>query len=386
MSPIGDLDITNATLIPGPGADPLTGATVRIRSGVITQIERGPAPAGGEEYDAGGRVVVPGFWNCHVHLTEHVWARAATATAGRLQQELDDMFLVRGFTGAVDLGSHPRDHAAVKHRIGSGELAGPRLLTAGMGLYPPRGLPFYVRADLPWYIRSLLPQPSTQGGARRAMARSQRRGAEVAKLFTGSYVQPDRIKPMPLGIARVAAEEAHRQGRLVFAHTSGREGLRIAVEAGVDVIAHVPDTPEGTEPLLQEAARRGMWMVPTLEMFAQTVARDPSYLDPIYNSLGVFVEAGGRLLFGTDVGYLTDRRTRGELEALDACGLTVADVLTMLTTAPAEALGVGSGRLDAGEPADLVVIDHRQLDSPAQLADVLATIRSGRVIWAQDVP
>ncbi|WP_150460198.1 amidohydrolase family protein [Nesterenkonia ebinurensis] len=384
MSELGDLDITDATLIPAPDADQLPGVTIRIRSGVITQIERGSAPAGGEEYDAGGRVVVPGFWNCHVHLTERVWARAATVPAGRLQQELDDMFLVRGFTGAVDLGSHPRDHVAVKHRVSSGELVGPRLLTAGMGLYPPRGLPFYVRADLPWYIRPLLPQSSSRGAARRAMGRSQRRGAEVAKLFTGSYVQPDRIKPMPLEIARVAAEEAHRQGRLVFAHTSDREGLRIAVEAGVDVIAHVPDAPEGTEPLLQEAARRGMWMVPTLEMFAQTVTRDPSYLEPVYHALGVFLEAGGRLLFGTDVGYLTDRRTRGELEALDACGLSVADVLTMLTTAPAEALSVGSGRLDAGEPADLVVIDHRQLNNPAQLADVLATIRSGRVVWPRE--
>lgn len=384
MSASRSLNIINATLIPAPGADPIPGATVQIRAGTIAQITHEPAPAESENYDAGGRVVVPGFWNCHVHLTESSWAQAAQGPAHRLQHELDDMFLSRGFTGAVDLGSNPRDHSVVKHRIASGELAGPRLLTAGIGLYPPRGLPFYLRDSVPRYIRPLLPQPRTQGSARRMMVRSQRRGAEVAKLFTGSYVQPDQIKPMPLNIARAAADQAHQQGRLVFAHTSNLEGLRIAVEAGVDVIAHVPDTPEGTEPLLQEAARRGMWMVPTLDMFAQTVTREPRYVEPLYRALGVFREAGGRLLFGTDVGYLPDRRTRGELEALEVCGLKLTDVLTMLTTAPATALGAGSGRLAAGEPADLVVIDHRQLETPSQLADIRATVRAGRIVWAQD--
>lgn len=61
-------------------------------------------------------------------------------------------------------------------------------------------------------------------------------------------------------------------------------------------------------------------------------------------------------------------------------------MLAMLTAAPAEALGVGSGRLGVGEPADLVLLDHGELSDPTQLADVQATIRSGRVVWAQNSP
>lgn len=318
-----------------------------------------------------------------MHLTEPQWVRADTSPAGELQPNLDDMFLARGFTTAVDLGSDPRSTNAVKARVASRELAGPRLLSAGAGIYPPRGLPFYLADDIPRYLRLLIPQPRSAKGARRAVRRSQRNGAQVAKLFTGSYVRRDQIKPMPGQVAQAAAQLAKKQGRLVFAHVSNAEGLRIALEAGVDVIAHVPDSPKGTHPLLQEAARRGIWMVPTLDMFAQTGSRSPEFLEPIYEALNVFREAGGRLLFGTDVGYLPDRSTQGEFAALEACGLTVTEVLGMLTTAPAEALGVGSGRLVEGQPADLVVLEHRELCSPSQYAQVQATIREGQILWTR---
>nr|WP_269149946.1 amidohydrolase family protein [Nesterenkonia alkaliphila] len=188
---------------------------------------------------------------------------------------------------------------------------------------------------------------------------------------------------MPDQVAQAAVQLAKEQGRMVFAHVSNAEGLRIAVDSGVDVIAHVPDSTEGTHPLLQEAARRGMWMVPTLDMFAQTGSRSPEFLEPIYEALNVFYEAGGKLLFGTDVGYLPDRSTQGELEALEACGMGTTEVLRMLTTAPAEALGVGSGRLAEGQSADLVVLEHSEVSSASQYAQVKATIRDGQVLWTR---
>ena len=160
-------------------------------------------------------------------------------------------------------------------------------------------------------------------------------------------------------------------------------GLQVALDAAVDAIAHVPDTTEGTAPLLREAAARGTWLVPTLDMFAQTVTRDPAYLEPIYASLALFHEAGGRLLFGTDVGYLPDHATEGELAALRDCGLGVQQVLAMLTTNPAQELGGPdeNGAVTEGAPADLVVLRTTALTDPLDLADVTMTIRAGRVCW-----
>jgi imidazolonepropionase-like amidohydrolase len=234
---------------------------------------------------------------------------------------------------------------------------------------------------MPWLLRALTPTPRTRAGAAAASAVNRWLGAEVVKLFTGSYIEPSVVKPMAPAVAQVAVRIAHRRGLPVFAHTSNRAGLQVAVDAGVDVIAHVPDTSEGTAPLLREAAAVGRWLVPTLDMFAQTVTSDKAYIDPIHASVNLFREAGGRLLFGTDVGYLRDHDPRGELAALHACGLGVDDVLAMLTTHPAAAFGTGTGTLAIGQPGDLVLLD--KLATVSDLAKVRATVRAGQVTWVR---
>ena len=373
-----NLVIRDATLIRAPGAVPIPRATIVIRDGLISD---GPAPPGTQEVHAAGAVVTAGFWNCHVHLTEPAWSGAARRPAAQLQPALDDMFNSRGFTSVVDLGSNPLGTAAVRRRIATGDLLGPRIRTAGTGIYPGGGLPFYTREAMPRLIRALTPTPRTRAGAAAASALNRRFGAEVVKLFTGSYIEPGTVKPMAPAIARTAVRIARRHGLPVFAHTSDRAGLQVALDAGVDVIAHVPDTTEGTAPLLREAAAAGRWLVPTLDMFAQTVTRDRAYIDPIHASLNLFREEGGRLLFGTDAGYLPDHDPRGEFAALEACGLGVDDVLAMLTTHPAVAFGTGTGTVAPGEPGDLVLLDR--LATVTDLATVRATVRAGHVTWAR---
>ena len=373
-----DLIVRNAILVDAPGTVPVPRATIVIRDGLISD---GPAPAGAQELDAAGAVVTAGFWNCHVHLTEPVWSGAARKPAAQLQPALDDMFNSRGFTSVVDLGSNPLETAAVRRRIEAGDLLGPRIRTAGTGIFPGGGLPFYTRESMPRLTRALTPTPRTRVGAAAASALNRWAGAEVVKLFTGSYIKPATVKPMAPVIAQTAVRIARRHGLPVFAHTSDRAGLQVAVDAGVDVIAHVPDTTEGTAPLLHEAAAMGRWLVPTLDMFAQTVTRDPAYIDPIHASLNLFRAEGGRLLFGTDAGYLTDHDPRGELAALDACGLGVDDVLAMLTTHPATAFGTGTGTVAPGQPGDLVLLD--KLATVTDLATVRTTVRAGQVTWAR---
>ena len=89
------------------------------------------------------------------------------------------------------------------------------------------------------------------------------------------------------------------------------------------------------------------------------------------SSRNLFRDSGGRLLFGTDVGY-----------ALSACGLGVDDVLAMLTTRPAEAFGTGAGTIAPGGPGDLVLLN--KLATVTDLASVRATGRAGQVTWARD--
>src|SRR3546814_6570480 len=80
--------------------------------------------------DADGGTVLAGFWNSHVHCTEPKWAGAADLPAPRLQSQLQEMLVRYGFTSVVDTGSDPRDTGPLRARIESGEIAGPRILTA----------------------------------------------------------------------------------------------------------------------------------------------------------------------------------------------------------------------------------------------------------------
>ncbi len=382
---LGDLVMTNARVWAGPDAEISDPQSLTIRDGVIAAI--GDAAADLPHLDVGGRVVTAGFWNCHVHFTEPVWAGAGAAAADDLQPALDDMLLRRGFTTVLDLASNRRDTVPLARRIDAGELRGPEIVTAAGALYPWAGIPFYVRPAIPWHLRWMLPMPLTAAGARRVVAAQHRHGAGITKLFTGSYTAPGRVKPMRAVIARAAVRAAHERGMPVLAHPSDRAGTRVAIEAGVDALAHVPDSAAGVESLLRDAAARGTRIVPTLHMFAATVTTDDGYLDPIRAALRTFLAAGGRVLFGTDVGYLPDRDTRPEFAAMAGCGMTVADILRSLTVEPAAFLGrADQGRVAVGMRGDLTVLDVRS-EAPAatDFADVHAVVRAGRVIFRRSV-
>ena len=109
----------------------------------------------------------------------------------------------------------------------------------------------------------------------------------------------------------------------------------------------------------------------------------PSYLDPIYAQIRSFHELGGDLIFGTDVGYMTDYDTSGEFEALTLCGLSGRDILRMLTTAPAAKFNVTAttGTIEVGKAGDLTVLDGDPIDHANEFAAVRYTIRNGTVIW-----
>jgi len=284
----------------------------------------------------------------------------------------------------VDVGSNLRDTIPIRRRIESGELLGPAIYTAGSAQYPPNGIPYYLKDTLPWFLLKLMPQPATPKEAEDVEERNIANGADVLKLFTGSIVEPHKILPMSEANARAAVEVAHRHGQLAFAHPSDLAGVLVARESGVDVLAHAPSDPRGVDAkLLQSLVDKRMAMVPTLKMFGTTVTKDPDFLNPIYAEVRQFHADGGQLLFGTDVGYMTDYSTDDEFRALADSGLNAMDILRMLTMAPAERFGVADrkGTVAVGELGDLVVLDGDPAEDVGNFARVRATVRSGRVVY-----
>jgi imidazolonepropionase-like amidohydrolase len=237
---------------------------------------------------------------------------------------------------------------------------------------------------MPFFLMWFMQQPATPEGAARSEERNIANGADLLKLFTGSYVARGKVLPMPEPIARAAADVAHRHGQLAYSHPSDFAGTKVAIDSGVDVLAHAPDTTEGIgAALLGSMAARHMAMIPTLKMFATTVTTSPAYLQPIYAVVRQFHTLGGELIFGTDVGYMTDYRTDDEFHALAECGLNAKDILRMLTIAPAARFGVAGdrGTIAPGKMADLVLLDGDPERDVAAFAHVRFTIRNGRPLY-----
>ena len=375
------LAITGARIYPAPDAMPIFAGTVVVHGGKIVAVgkqDEVAIPAGARTIDANGLVVTAGFQNSHVHFTEPKWMDAASQPAEKLGAELAAMLTRYGFTTVVDTASLLPNTAALRRRVESGEVAGPRILTAGLALYPPDGIPYYVKENIPEELVRLLPQPSSAAEAT-AVARSNAEGgSDVLKLFTGSWVERGRVKPMPAEAA--AAAEAHRHGQLVFSHASNLAGLEVALGARVDVLAHALDDTRGLTPEhLRRMKEQGMALVPTLKLFG-----GDRWLFEILDQVRDYARSGGTILFGTDVGYLPDYDPTREYVLMGTAGLSWREVLASLTTAPAARFGESErrGRIATGLDGDLVVLGTDPATDIRAFADVRHTIRGGNVIYS----
>ena len=375
-----NLAIRDAKVYASPNAPAITHATVLILAGKIAAIGSNVrVPAGTATLPCGGCIVFAGFWNAHVHFTGAQWDGATSKPANELTRDMQAMLTHQGFTSVVDVASDPSNTVPLRSLVVSGEVAGPNIYTSGFGLYPPHGIPFYLN-DLPANLRAKLPQPDSPAAAVQAVKANQAQGSNVVKLFTGSYLSPDNIVHMPLEIAAAAAQAGHDRKQLVFAHPSDLQGVQIAIKSGVDVLAHAPDTIAGVDAaLVSEMVRRHMAMTPTLKLFSGS-----SRIDRIREIVSQFHHAGGRLLFGTDTGFLTDYDVSEEYHQLQLAGLTFPVVLSMLTTNPVQEFHLEShaGQLRVGFDGDITVLSEDPSSGDLRkFAQVFYAVRAGKVIF-----
>ena len=174
--------------------------------------------------------------------------------------------------------------------MGSGEIAGPLILSVGDPFFPKDGTPIYVRDFLKAHGWPNEEVTTPEEAAARA-ARQLDRGTDGVKLFAGAIVGGKiGVIPMRIDIAKAAVEEAHRRGKPAFAHPSNLAGLNVAIESGVDVLAHTTASDGGGVPggwsaeLITRMRKHNIALIPTLTLFeveedsarAPTISRRPS--------------------------------------------------------------------------------------------------------------
>ncbi len=393
-TPEGATVIRAARLYTAPDQAPIDDAAILIVDGRIAAT--GPsadiASRGAAVFaQCDGGTVVAGFQNSHVHFTDAKFADAASKPAEQLTAALDDMLNRFGFTTVVDTASNLANTVALRSRVDAGEIAGPRILTAGGALYPNNGIPIYL-SDLPPDVLATLSQPGTVEEALANVEANIDGGADATKLFLMTPQGDGRYAFMQPDIALAAADETHRRGLLVLAHPTDIEGINLAIEAGVDVLVHT--TPgEGNavwEPaLIDQLISKNMAVVPTLQLWPYELKRaklEPRIVErataDAVEQIRAFAKAGGQVLFGTDVGYMGDYDPTEEYRLM-VRALTPMEILASLTTAPAARWKETArrGRIDIGLDADLVVLEADPAADAANFAKVRCTIRGGRMIY-----
>ena len=393
-APESGLALVGAKIYLSPSEPPIESGTILVRDGRIASV--GPiakikVPRGTTVIDCKGLVVTAGFWNSHVHILLPGLLHAERLSSEQIASQLQEMLTRWGFTTVFDIASVLQNTNLIRHRIESGEVKGPRILTVGEPFWEKGGTPIYVKGFLEANHISI-PEVESPAQAKERVRQQIREGADGIKIFANS-IESDGVLTMPLDMAQAIAAEAHHAGKPVFAHVSNNQGIEVAIQSGVDILAHTTPMDEPWSPAFaQRLVATHMALTPTLTLWDEEFKKGNASPDDIERAMSkaakqleAFSQAGGQVLFGTDVGYIQQSDTSEEFKWMSRAGMSFPEILASLTTNPAQRFGYAthSGRISKGLDADLVVLRADPVQNTSAFSQVRYTIRRGEVIYAE---
>ncbi|MCT4368952.1 amidohydrolase family protein [Yangia mangrovi] len=362
--------------------EPREGYEVVVEGDRIREVSDTPVTLKDAEIiDCGGRVLMPGLIDCHVHsMHSEVYTRkledipltlAAARAAGRLRGMID-----RGFTTVRDAGG---TDWGMKTAVEQGLIPGPRLFIAGRSIGPTGGhSDGRPRTSDGWncpccngfaFLRVVV---DGEDALRKAVREQMRQGSDHVKIMvSGGVASPhDPLDSLQfsLGEIETAVEEAENFGRYVLAHAYSAEAITRAVTAGVRTIEHgnLIDAPAA-----KLMAERGAYMVPNLVAYvamkeraagygmpADMLAKNEVVLEGGYRSLELCREAGVKVAYGTDLlGELIEDQSREF--SIRAEVMPPIEVIRAATTIGAEVIRRPGqlGTVAPGAWADLLLVD-----------------------------
>lgn len=387
-----DLALVGATIYPAPGAPAISNGVVIVRDRVIAAVGSRTdvsIPEKADVLDCSGLSLTSGFWNSHVHFMPWRLVVAGWLPAFVSAGEIQAMLTRYGFVHVLDTGSVLGNTRRLRARIAQGRLEGPDIRIAAGSFVAPGGSPFYL-----WPFR--LPELKSPAEARERVLQTLDAGADEIKLFTGGLATPTSVVVMDTEVVRAATTAAHERGALVVSHPSNSAGARAAIEGGVDILAHTfPLERDGPwdRSLLPRMKQAGMALIPTIKLWEYELRRAGQdralierWIQVAQEQVRSFVALGGPILFGTDVGYMREYDPTDEYVYLEGAGLSFAQILASLTTAPAERFKAASrtGRIAVGMDADLVIFDGDPRADIRALARVRHVLHRGRLVYRDD--
>ena len=333
----------------GQNLTPMDDVIIVVENGRI--LHAGPAvdhPAEGA-VEMGEATIIPGFIDAHVHIGFFPPLEV----------------LLGGVTTVRDLAWPPDEIWPLVERAAEPDFEGPRILAAGQMLTAPGGYP----TEASWAPPGTGFVVASPVDAREAVDRQLSRGASIIKIA----LNPPAGPTLPAAVIEAIVIAAHDHGARVTGHVHGLAELIKALDAGIDELAHMLMSDEVIpDEVISRLVEQDVTIVPTLSVRFED-------LGVAIDNTSRFLAAGGRVVYGTDLGNEgpgpgIDKR---EVEALFSAGMGVRDIIRAATAGAADYLGLDQkGAIEVERDADLVAV--APLDDPASLTEIRGVWRGGR--------
>jgi imidazolonepropionase-like amidohydrolase len=405
--------LTHCTVIDCTGKPPKKNMTVVIEGDKIAALQPGgyQGAAGGKErvFDLEGGYVLPGLWNCHVHLggllpdPKHIQAReSAVENAIRAGRDAIDALRV-GVTGLRVVGQRDGVDIAWRDAFNAGVFVGPRMFVCGksisatgghgdLGRDEPSG-----RADGPYEMRKAVRERLKRGVDQIKLCVSGGHAEVIAG--AGEDEQAYLQSQLFLDEIQAATEVAHQKGKRVCVHGGG-EAMKVAIRGGVDCIEHGYFMDDETIELMLE---HDVYYDPTLVCNSdEQVMLDHGGLDKFHKGRVLVIKsekvtpkyaqihkegvqkaykAGVKIVTGGD-SVPSGMFTLWELENLVWAGMTEMDALMAATRTSADLCGVVDklGTVEEDKLADLIVLAANPLDNIRNIHKLKHVFKGGKPV------
>lgn len=382
-----DIALIGAKVYPSPDSSPIENGVIIVSDGKIAAVgskDQINIPDGIEIIRAGGKTITAGLWNAHVHFNLPSLDRLSD---DEISGYVRDMLLQYGFVHVLDTGSLPGVTQEIRRRVDVGEMAGPTILIAGGSLVPSGASPFYLRP-------SVLPDAERPERAQAQIDMIRGFGSDGIKIYAGSIVSASErsvnVVPMELDVVRGVTSAAHARGMFVVAHPSNNAGAWAAVGGNVDILAHAFPQESWDRSILPAMLEKNVAFIPTLKLWrfdGERMGQLDAFISATTRNaqeqLAAFSSLGGEVLFGTDVGYITDFDPTDEYALMRDAGLSFEKILISLTTAPSKRFGMDShtGEIAVGMDADLVVLGDDPAADITAFARPVIVLRQGQIVF-----